>query len=108
VIAAYDEHVVMRETLAEALSALFAGPGAAPTVPQIAPEAPGAGSVKDALDHYDQAMTHLKSGDWAGFGTEIEAMRAILQDLSRQPTRPAPEGKATGANPGGATHMDGR
>ena len=30
VIAAYGEHVVMKETLAEALSALFTEPGAAP------------------------------------------------------------------------------
>ena len=33
VIAAYGEHVVMKETLAEALSALFTEPGAAPAVP---------------------------------------------------------------------------
>ncbi len=36
VIAAYGEHVVMKETLAEALSALFMEPGAAPAVPSAA------------------------------------------------------------------------
>jgi uncharacterized membrane protein (UPF0182 family) len=36
VIAAYGEHVVMKETLAEALSALFTEPGAAPAAPTTA------------------------------------------------------------------------
>jgi hypothetical protein len=26
----------------------------------------------------------LKSGDWAGFGTELAAMRRLLEDMSRQ------------------------
>jgi hypothetical protein len=45
---------------------------------------------QDALDHYNQAMERLKSGDWAGFGTQIEAMRGVLEKLSRESngTRP--------------------
>jgi uncharacterized protein len=85
VIAAYGEHVVMRETLSEALSALFdGGPGPAPAPPSGVPPTSPAGSAQDALNHFNQAMTRLKSGDWAGFGTEIEAMRLILEGLSRQ------------------------
>src|SRR4030081_3874550 len=41
VIAAYGEHVVMKETLAEALAALFTD-GAAPTAPSAATEGPSA------------------------------------------------------------------
>src|SRR6201984_794011 len=41
VIAAYGEHVVMKETLAEALSALFTDTGAAPTTTGAAMEGPG-------------------------------------------------------------------
>jgi hypothetical protein len=29
-------------------------------------------------------MEHLKSGDWADFGTELDAMRGLLEDMSRQ------------------------
>jgi hypothetical protein len=77
VIAAYGEKVVMKETLAGALSALFAPPGAAT-------EMSHAGATQEALDHYNQAMQRLKSGDWAGFGAQMEAMRDVLEKLSRE------------------------
>jgi hypothetical protein len=85
VIAAYGEKVVMKETLSEALSALFATPGSAPAAPGSAMETPQAGASQEALDRYNQAMERLKSGDWAGFGTQIEAMRGVLEKLSREP-----------------------
>ncbi len=88
VIAAYGEHVVMKETLAEALSALFVETGAAPTSPGAAAEMPNARPAEhraqQALDRYNQAMQQLRSGDWAGFGKEIDAMRGLLEDMSRQ------------------------
>jgi uncharacterized membrane protein (UPF0182 family) len=88
VIAAYGEHVVMKETLAEALSALFIAPGAAPAALSTATGTPLAGpaadQVREALNHYNQAIERLKSGDWAGFGTELAAMRRLLEDMSRQ------------------------
>ena len=87
VIAAYGEHVTMKETLAEALSALFVE-SKAPAAPGAASETPGEGSAtgraQDALDHYDRAMERLKSGDWAGFGKEIDAMRRLLEDIRGQ------------------------
>src|SRR5262249_37255316 len=86
VIAAYGDHVVMKETLAEALAALFVAP--APAAAGAAAAAPPAGVAADrlrqALDHYNEAMARLKAGDWAGFGSELDAMRALLEDLSRQ------------------------
>jgi hypothetical protein len=77
----------MKETLAEALSALFeAGP--APAAPSAATATPLAGPAADrarkALDHYHQAIERMKSGDWAGFGTELDAMRRLLEDMSGQ------------------------
>ena len=87
VIAAYGDHVVMKETLGEALSALFEA-GAVPTTPSATTETllagPAADRAREALDHYNQAIDHLKSGDWASFGTELDAMRRLLEDLSRQ------------------------
>ena len=88
VIASYGEHVVMKETLAEALSALFTEPSAAAAAPSATTGTPLAGPAADrareALDRYNQAMERLKSGDWAGFGTELDAMRGLLEDMSRQ------------------------
>jgi uncharacterized membrane protein (UPF0182 family) len=89
VIAAYGEHVVMKETLAEALSALFMKPGAAPAAPSAVATGPplagpAADRAREALDRYNQAIERLKSGDWAGFGTELGAMRGLLEDMSRQ------------------------
>ena len=87
-IAVYGEHVVMKETLAEALSALFMEPGAAPAPPSAAtgppPAGPSGDRAREALDRYNQAIERLKSGDWAGFGTELDAMRGLLEDMSRQ------------------------
>jgi TolA-binding protein len=60
-------------------------PGAAPAVPSAAMATPLAGPAdraREALNHYNQAIAHLKSGDWAGFGTELDAMRGLLEDMS--------------------------
>jgi hypothetical protein len=88
VIASYGEHVVMKETLAEALSALFMEPSAVPAAPSDAMGAPLAGpavdQAREALHHYNQAIERLKSGDWVGFGTELDAMRGLLEDMSRR------------------------
>jgi hypothetical protein len=90
VIAAYGEHVVMKETLAEALSALFVEPGVAPASPNATAEtprtSPETSRAQEALDRYNQAVERLKSGDWKGFGTEFDAMRELLEEMSRQST----------------------
>jgi uncharacterized membrane protein (UPF0182 family) len=88
VIAAYGEHVVMKETLAEALSALFMESPAAPAVSSPTEEmpltSPTANQAREALDRYNQAVKRLKSGDWKGFGTEFDAMRELLEEMSRR------------------------
>jgi uncharacterized membrane protein (UPF0182 family) len=87
VIAAYGELVVMKETLAEALSALFAEPGAVPAVPSQTEEMPSTGpapnQAREALNRYNQAVERLKAGDWKGFGTQFDAMRELLEEMNR-------------------------
>jgi uncharacterized protein len=87
VIAAYGEHVVMKETLGEALAALFTENGAAPATEGTTGSS-GVGSdakqAQDALDRYNRAMERLKSGDWAGFGKHMDEMRSVLEEMSRQ------------------------
>ena len=88
VIAAYGDRVVMQETLAEALSALFEG-GPAAAVPSVGTEMPlerhASDRVREALEHYNQAIEHLKTGDWAGFGSELDRLGGLLHDMARPP-----------------------
>lgn len=90
VIAAYGEHVVMKETLAEALSALFIEPGAGSEVSTTTEDrpvtGPAASQAREALDRYNQAVERLKSGDWKGFGTQFDAMRGLLEEMNRRST----------------------
>jgi uncharacterized membrane protein (UPF0182 family) len=87
VIAAYGEHVVMKETLAEALAALFVEAGAGPPVSGATGEmpltGPAAGQTQQALDRYNQAVERLKAGDWKGFGTQLDALRDLLEEMNR-------------------------
>ncbi len=88
VIAAYGDRVVMEETLPAALAALFrqSAPVAGPTSTAPAPPGPESGPAKQALAAYDRALERLKAGDWAGFGKELDALRPLLEQLSRRPT----------------------
>jgi uncharacterized protein len=87
VIAAYGDRVVMENTLPAALAALFKETTPVAPLPAAA-AAPAAGGPADAraraaLGHYDRAIDHLKAGDWAGFGAELDALRPLLEELGR-------------------------
>ena len=90
VIAAYDDRVVMEETLAGALAALFRDsvPAFPVTEPSGAAQPPSAADARarEALKHYDRAIERLKAGDWGGFGVELDAMRPLLEQLSQHPS----------------------
>ena len=107
VIAVYGDRVVMEETLAGALAALFkssggaitgeSAPGTTPAGPPTtnalsnAASAPSANAASAALAHYDRAIAKLKAGDWAGFGQELDSLRPLLQQLNQQrPSAPKP------------------
>jgi uncharacterized membrane protein (UPF0182 family) len=87
VIAAYGDRVVMEETLPAALAALFKE--SVPVAPQPARGTASAGPAderaREALGHYDRAIDRLKAGDWGGFGTELDALRPLLEELSGRP-----------------------
>ena len=57
-------------------NALFAESGPSP-IPRGA-----SGRAQEALEHYRKAIQRLKAGDWAGFGAQLEAMRAILEQMA--------------------------
>ncbi len=88
VIAAYGDRVVMEDTLPAALAALFkqSVPTAVlSTIPGVSPVGPVNERARDALGHYERAIDRLKAGDWSGFGSELDALRPLLEELSRQP-----------------------
>jgi len=90
VIAAYNGRVVMEETLAEALAALFKETAPAAALPAAPPGPPipsGTANAlaRDALSRYDRAIARLKAGDWSGFGTDLNALRPLLEGLSQNP-----------------------
>jgi uncharacterized protein len=89
VIAAYGDRVVMEETLGAALAALFKETVPPPARPSEAGTATRAGPpdarAREALAHYDRAIERLRAGDWSGFGTELGALRPLLETLGRPP-----------------------
>jgi uncharacterized membrane protein (UPF0182 family) len=89
VIAIYGDRVVMEETLAGALAALFKAPpeasAPASTAVPVASLSTGSVRAQAALAHYDRAIAKLKAGDWSGFGVELNALRPLLEQLNRPP-----------------------
>jgi uncharacterized membrane protein (UPF0182 family) len=94
VIAAYGDRVVMEETLGAALAALFkdtvpparpaeAGAATSTGPTSTGPAGPPDARAREALIHYDRAVERLKAGDWSGFGTELDALRPLLETLGR-------------------------
>jgi uncharacterized membrane protein (UPF0182 family) len=75
----------MERTLGEALAALFRAPTPSAAAPVAARPAvaEGTASAHEALAHYQRAIDALKSGDWAGFGTELNAVKALLEQLDQ-------------------------
>ena len=89
VIAIYGDRVVMEETLAGALAALFKLPSAAATPAPAAASAVSVGTGPqsdrghEALAHYNRAIEKMKAGDWSGFGAELDALRPLLEQLNK-------------------------
>ena len=98
VVVAYQNRVVMRETLEAGLATLFGGdvpravdapavqPGdssAAGAVP-VAPVAPPTSSalIAVARSHYDKAIAAQRTGDWSTYGREIQALGEVLRRLN--------------------------
>jgi len=93
VIVAFKDTIVMRNTLAEALEAVFgttqaaAPASAAPVAPAAAPTGNGTQSlVQSAIEAYEQGQTALQKGDWAAYGQSQERLGSLLQQLNVDPT----------------------
>jgi len=86
VIVVAGDKIAMERTLAQSLAAIF-GTETVPIEPGEEPvegQLPGdvAGLIIQAQQHYDNAQEYLKEGDWTGYGSELEALEAILAELA--------------------------
>lgn len=94
VIVAFEDQVVMEETLDRSLTRLFGGsverpgdfidlplgdaalveadPAAVPAIVDL---------VRQAQDHYERALTAQREGDWATYGTEMDQVGILLRRL---------------------------
>jgi uncharacterized protein len=90
VVVAYQNRVVMEETLDAGLAQLFGGAGAAPREPTRVSETPGAASAVSAraadLAHranesFRRAMEAQRAGDWARYGEELRRLEDVLRQL---------------------------
>lgn len=88
VIAVYGDHVVMEQTLPEALAALFQAPSAGATTRTSAAAnsviSPTSNTAQEALAHYQRAITELKAGNFGGFGSELGALQPLLEEMAGQ------------------------
>ena len=92
VIVAYQNQIVMEETLDQALDRLFPVdgqrvPAAAPPVDNgegavAAAEVPEPGLPARALEHYRRALDAQRSGDWGRYGEEIRRLGELLEEAA--------------------------
>jgi uncharacterized membrane protein (UPF0182 family) len=92
VVVAYQNQVVMQETLEGALSELFGGsatgparpaaPATAGTTPSPAASEAVRALILEARTHYEAAIQAQRDGDWARYGEEIRLLGAVLQRLA--------------------------
>ena len=95
VVVAYQNKVVMEETLDRALAVLFGGeagprsvaPAAETAAGRAEPGAPAAtqGLIDQARRHYDAAIAAQRAGDWARYGDEVRQLGEILGRLGGAP-----------------------
>ena len=99
VIVAYQNQIVMEDTLEQSLDRIFPGgpaqrraadlleaaaPGGEPAQPASG-GAPGAsGLAAEARDHYQRALQAQREGNWALYGEEIRKLGEVLDRLARE------------------------
>jgi hypothetical protein len=99
VIVAYQNNIVMEETLPAALERIFPGGGARsqPTVPAAAGQpapatVPGEGPqpstdvrslAEQARTHYQRALQAQRDGNWALYGEEIKKLGEVLERMRK-------------------------
>jgi len=92
VIVVAGDQIAMEPTLEESLAVIFGTEAIPPEEPEVEPPTPGepeeplsaeiASLIEEAQQHYDRAQQYLKAGDWTGYGEELDALKAVLDQLA--------------------------
>jgi len=87
VIVAFNEKIEMKETLDEALQAIFNITGVQGVVPQQLAANQSympvfSTQASEALDHYNKALDYLKQDNWSDFGNELQQMKSVLLQMA--------------------------
>ena len=100
VIVSFKDTIVMRNTLSEALEAIFGtskarnrpvnratqSSGASDDVNVASPPSEVGTLVESAIEAYEQSQQALQSGDWAAYGQSQKRLGSLLQQLSGEQT----------------------
>jgi uncharacterized membrane protein (UPF0182 family) len=88
VVVAYQNQVVMEETLDACLARMFGGVAARPATAAAAPapvtpagQDDAAGLARQASDIYERAVSAQRAGDWARYGEELSRLGEVLRRL---------------------------
>ncbi|HZB27414.1 MAG TPA: hypothetical protein VE282_02545, partial [Gemmatimonadales bacterium] len=91
VIVAYQNRVVMRETLDESLAALFGGtteprrqPEAAVAAAPATPDSRLATLLEEAQRRYQAAIQAQREIDWSRYGEEMRLLGELLEQLNKE------------------------
>jgi uncharacterized membrane protein (UPF0182 family) len=103
VVVAYEDRIVMEETLDASLARLFGtaaepppqapegeglradGSAPPPSAEEAPPDASTAALAAQARAHYDRAIAAQRAGDWAKYGEEVRQLGEVLNRMRGQP-----------------------
>jgi len=96
VIVAYKEKIEMKQTLDEALKAVFNVSPNQENMSQIANKKTGEIPVlsieaQKALNHYNNALNFLKQEDWNNYGKELQQMKSVLSKMAQPKQKDKPK-----------------
>ena len=87
VIVAYGNNIAMEETLEQSLGRIFGG-GVRQTAMETGQPSGGQGLrtlIRQAQERFERAQSHLKRGDWTGYGQAMKEVESLIRKMSEIP-----------------------
>lgn len=89
VIVAFKDRIEMKKTLDKALQAVFNGGNISGEIPQQVVTMNSmvtslSTKAQQALGHYNKAVEYLKQSNWAGYGKELQQLKAVLSQMTQK------------------------
>jgi uncharacterized membrane protein (UPF0182 family) len=81
VIVAYKDDIVMADSLQEGLLRIF-GKGASQQTTSTTASSDLTALAKSAAELYDKAQQALKEGDWTAYGSYMEQLKTVLDEMT--------------------------